>query len=409
MHMVDYSGTEDTVVTNSGYTLFEKGYFLLMVLVGVAVAGAVGWLAWSLVTAVSHSDAVSVEIEAIRYGDGEDAMRAADNIVSLGSEAHEAVAPLAELARDEDTANREIAIRTLGRLGGKAGDAIPTLTYLFLDNDAAIRLAAVEAIGAIGLEARQAAPELADIVQFDSDPAVARAAVLALGDVVVSDDESIATLVSALDRRNEGIRADAALTLGRIGTLAAGAREPLSQMADIEATAYVRVRAAWAAFRVDPEMLSPDRDIAVALLRDPDARARSLAAGELAALARRDARVVVDLLDALDDEAPAVRRQTVVALARLPNPGPETVDALVETLDDPDASVRGHAAWALGEIGAAAAAPMLIGLLDDEDAEVQEEACTALKSIHIASGKALEDVDKALTDHPLHEGNCGHH
>lgn len=57
-----------------------------------------------------------------------------------------------------------------------------------------------------------------------------------------------------------------------------------------------------------------------------------------------------------------VRRRAVLAIAELPGtPGGAAV--LTEVLDDPDTTVRGHAALALGRQGAAGAVPTLVGMV----------------------------------------------
>jgi HEAT repeat protein len=66
--------------------------------------------------------------------------------------------------------------------------------------------------------------------------------------------------------------------------------------------------------------------------------------------------------------------------------GPEAetaVDALAEALKDPDPSVRGWAAQALGQIGpkATAAVPALTEALKDKDPYIREMAAEALRKI----------------------------
>ena len=58
---------------------------------------------------------------------------------------------------------------------------------------------------------------------------------------------------------------------------------------------------------------------------------------------------------------------------------PEAVPALAVALNDEEALVRGHAAWALGRIGTEAARQALSGRAEvEEDAWVREEIAAAL-------------------------------
>ncbi len=60
---------------------------------------------------------------------------------------------------------------------------------------------------------------------------------------------------------------------------------------------------------------------------------------------------------------------------------PEDVELLREALGDPEPLVRGHAAWALGQIGGEAAVRALRPLIDlESDSEVLEEIRSALKA-----------------------------
>jgi epoxyqueuosine reductase len=60
-------------------------------------------------------------------------------------------------------------------------------------------------------------------------------------------------------------------------------------------------------------------------------------------------------------------------------PPSEAVSVLEDALSDPDPLVRGHAAWALGQVGSVAAPEALESLLESEvDPWVREEAVFAL-------------------------------
>ncbi|MBI2369479.1 MAG: tRNA epoxyqueuosine(34) reductase QueG [Deltaproteobacteria bacterium] len=74
-----------------------------------------------------------------------------------------------------------------------------------------------------------------------------------------------------------------------------------------------------------------------------------------------------------------LQRNAAVVLGNLGDP--TAVPALVEALGSPDPLVRGHAAWALGQIGGATAEQALRQTMErEEDAEVREEIGLALEA-----------------------------
>ncbi|WP_317447211.1 MerR family transcriptional regulator [Streptomyces collinus] len=92
------------------------------------------------------------------------------------------------------------------------------------------------------------------------------------------------------------------------------------------------------------------------------------------ALARSGGDVVATLAAGVRAEDVAVRRRAVQAIAAMPE-APGATAALADALGDPDATVRGHAALALGRRGVHAAVPALVrmvveGLNDVDAAEV---------------------------------------
>ncbi len=108
-----------------------------------------------------------------------------------------------------------------------------------------------------------------------------------------------------------------------------------------------------------------------------------------------DAPSLLELLEvALDEGAwnafsrgSAIRRAGRIGFARnvcvgLGNWGsPEAVPVLEAALSDPDPLVRGHAAWALGEVGGTSARAALSSrLAEEEDEEVREEIEASLGS-----------------------------
>ena len=92
-----------------------------------------------------------------------------------------------------------------------------------------------------------------------------------------------------------------------------------------------------------------------------------------------------------------VRETAADALARIGEPA---LPALIDTLHDPDHSIRAHAARALARMGptAAPAVPELIVALDDPDREVRQGAARALGQIGSDAEDAVSALIKALKD-----------
>lgn len=142
-----------------------------------------------------------------------------------------------------------------------------------------------------------------------------------------------------------------------------------------------------------------DRDAARAGLRDDDARVRASALG---ALARLDELDDAELLRALDDPSPIVRRRALAVAAATPrtDADPTVIDAALERLlDDDDTTVCETAAWAIGE--RPPASPSTVTKLCDlvtghEDALCREAAVAALGALGDPAG--LDSILRATTD-----------
>jgi HEAT repeat protein len=133
-----------------------------------------------------------------------------------------------------------------------------------------------------------------------------------------------------------------------------------------------------------------DEPLARTHLTDPDPAVRATALGALARMGRL---TDGDLMGALTDEVPAVRRRAAELAAARPH---VAIDAV---LADPDPSVVEAAAWAAGERGNAAAVPLLTTVArNHDDALCREAAVAALGAIGDPAG--LPTVLAATTDKP---------
>jgi HEAT repeat protein len=133
-------------------------------------------------------------------------------------------------------------------------------------------------------------------------------------------------------------------------------------------------------------------------LADLDPGVRAAAIG---ALARLGTLTVADVIAALSDEDPAVRRRAVEVAPGVRGPGSRSdlPAALTSALTDPDPLVAVGAAWFCGERRCRAAVPALVTLAASHaDARCREAAVAALGAIGDPAG--LDAVLGALTDRP---------
>jgi HEAT repeat protein len=130
--------------------------------------------------------------------------------------------------------------------------------------------------------------------------------------------------------------------------------------------------------------------------RDPGVRAAALGA-----LARLGGLTVADVLDALADDAPTVRRRAVEAALEVRGAGSRSAlpAALAAALADPDPLVAVGAAWFAGERRHRPAVPALVTVATGHpDTRCREAAVAALGAIGDPAG--LDAVLTALDDRP---------
>ncbi len=141
-----------------------------------------------------------------------------------------------------------------------------------------------------------------------------------------------------------------------------------------------------------------DEGAARAGLADDDPGVRAAALG---ALARLGVLTTDDVVVALADDSPAVRRRAVEAALEVKGKGSRSAlpAALAGALADPDPLVAVGAAWFVGERRDAAAVPRLVALATGhDDTRCREAAVAALGAIGDPAG--LDAVLAALADRP---------
>lgn len=216
----------------------------------------------------------------------------------------------------------------------------------------------------------------------DANKAVAAAA--ALADLGPKAADAAPALVKTLRVKNEDVRLNAALALGKIGV--AAVKPLLPALEDKEAD--IRFYAVWAVGWVGPDAKEAGPKV-VALLADKDDNVRRKAAYALGRINPEPTAAVDALIKALADKNLEVQKAAGEALSKF---GRDAAPALILALSDKEARIRLEVIRSLGKLGpdAKAAIPELKSILSEQSTLSQEAAQTL--------GKIGKDALPALSE-----------
>jgi HEAT repeat protein len=272
---------------------------------------------------------------------------------------------------------RQAAAEALGNLGDRA--VIPELRRAVQDSDDSVAVRAVRALAT--LQAPDTAPSLVAFLQHSGHEAVRVAVAGVLGDL--GDRRAVGPLIDALARdRSADVRSRAAKSLGKLGDPTAV--QPLINALK-KSGGEVRQ---WAAVALR-QLGEPARDALMEELGKGHPPVRPLLVGVLDAFTDRD---VVDLpilqhgLGIFSVWEKALRSRVGARDARI-------MPLLLAAAGDPSDRVRSAVAWALGELGGAAAVEPLIRLLDDTSWDVRMAATASVGGL---GGQARDALSKTL-------------
>lgn len=309
-------------------------------------------------------------------------------LIALGKPA---VAPLSEALPKSSLGKKLALIHILGQI--KDVGALEPLTKELKTGPAEVRRAVVEALGAMAL--LDGLRPLSDAALDDPEPAVRAAAATSLGQL--NDPRVLPVLLGMLRDPSPAPREAAIVALASLGEPAlnpllearrseeeavrTGAQLALDRLAQkfkaqlISEDVEVRVAAIQALGRIgDPKLA---RSLAP-LLVDSEERVRLAAARALERLRNPATRSALRRALQQPEETAAVRLALTIALGKMGDEG--ALQALVENLASPDASVRAAAAQALREAGLVAL-PALQTALQSDQASVRAAAVRALGSL----------------------------
>ena len=309
-------------------------------------------------------------------------------ISALAEIGEPAVVPLQKVLQPTTApALLERAAAALALIGPAAALAVPELTKLLSHREERVVMQSVRTLGSIGPQAKSAVPELLKLLTSAKESRRLQLHVVTtLGEMGPDSAAAVPQLIQLLSHDDEAIRRVAAKSLGFIGPAAKSAVPKLIAALHDKAGS-VTLHAAEALGRMGPDA-APEL---IAGLKDEKLRHwAAIILGDIGPAAKM---AVPDLIKALQDPRPDIRREAVIALAHIGPEAQPAVPALLKLLNSSEMlDPRGGAAYALGKIGAKEAIPDLHKTLQNKDDQ----------NLRIASAWALvmlePDNKQILTD-----------
>lgn len=270
---------------------------------------------------------------------------------------------LAKLSASTESPARVLVIDEIAKLGQRAMPALDQLVKAFGDDDSRVRWHAARAVGLIGEDARSALPALVAMLD-DADPIAVTQAAAAIGSI--QEDDGRETLPDA----------DAAAYAATIDPLMKTALHPDGRAR----------RSAMRAMRHVARRSGKSREKIVDLFADQLADADpSVVLPALHTLADLEDEAVPFLLESL--QGPKSRYWATLALAEIGPKAAAATEPLAELAKSGETEERLQAILALAAIGeqARAAVPVLVAVIDSDDDTLRHAAAFALGNIRAAA------------------------
>jgi HEAT repeat protein len=331
--------------------------------------------------------------------------QAALALAAVGPPAEETVSVLGKTLFDPNANVRLAAIGALQSIGPDSARALDDLLAGLKDKVPSVRRASATALAVIVPQAEprqiEAAVPVVAAALRDTDPEVRRRAAVALGTIGPRAEAAVAALGESSRTAQEPVQREAALALGRIGGKAVA---ELNRNLEHDSGA-VRTQAAEGlqllGYRARPAFAALTK-----ALDDKDSDVRSQAMAALRASDPEPKDVLPVLKQAVEGRADGSGRVWAtawlgeIAIGIDKQDARDAVSVLTTALADENAGVRRQAAFALGEVGAAAASALekLREHVNDADAAVRLQVAIALGKIDPqAAREAIPILLKALT------------
>ena len=298
---------------------------------------------------------------------------------SPADEVAAAVAGLRPLLADLDPEVRKNAADTLARYESRAAAAVPELRKALADEKDEVRRAAIWALGEIGPKTAEAVPDLLRILRQGA-PEEREASAWALGMSGRRDPEVEAALRSALADLATGVRCRAAWSIWKLTGVSGPSVAVLVKVLESRdhGDGYDAIHSlAWMGESADPVAVAA----LVLCLKDYNAEQVADGLARYGPAARAAVPALEKILAAGKDASGC--RAAAKALFNITGDARRPVEALVAMLTAEDTYDRSAAAWALKELGPAAAAAV---------PALEKAAADYRWSVRFAAREALEKI-----------------
>lgn len=282
---------------------------------------------------------------------------------------HLVVTALLRAYQDKSATVRWRIVEALGRFPQEVKRVVPLLQKAFSDRHPRIRAQAATALGWLGPIAHKATPTLLQHAST-KDAALRRQVLFALGRVHQPKskvDDIIKALRKGLQAQQSNLRAEAAQSLGRLGSQSFPALKDLRSLLNDRAP-EVRQQAVWALGQMGPKAATHITDI-YKKLEDPNPTVRSYTA---ITLGQMGTKALPLLRRALRSRRPETRKHAATALGEMGPKAQKIGYFLVKRLRDDEVEVRLAAVQALHRVQYKRAIWPLIRKLKDKSWEVRE-------------------------------------
>lgn len=331
----------------------------------------------------------------VRSGDAKARLTAALALFDLGPAAKDAIPALSDAVYAPQPEVRLVAVAALSRMGADAKDASAALASRLDDADPEVRATAIAALEGLG---QFATPALAQ--SHENGSSLARKNAGALLEMVEDEFQPrVPVLVNEL--REEDWSTQATRARGRLEHLSVIELTRILRSGEDDTTRYHAVSALG---RKGAEARPALSDLAAIVRQPEEAHAmRIIAAWSLGQMGPAAKGAEGVLLSALEtDPYFAVRAHCAQSIGKIGCDSPAAVEALIRSLADENATLRGACAISLWRIGekATPAAAALTAMLEAERADKIEKyfAAAALGAIGRDAAPAVAQLTALLSD-----------